>query len=69
VFIYPRIFVLNVIQDAIYTLNNALQSNAAAIAAVRASGPIGDSALTETVEYLGRIGYRVGCSTLCRYAA
>ncbi|KAG9011533.1 Folylpolyglutamate synthetase [Tulasnella sp. JGI-2019a] len=45
-------------KDAITALNS-LQSNAATIAAMRASGPQNaDYAIPEMIEYLGRIGYK-----------
>lgn len=46
--------------DAINSLNS-LQSNAAVIESIRQSGGKGgDQQLLETVEYLARIGYKVG---------
>lgn len=50
-------------QNAIEKLNT-LQSNAVALEAMRKSGqgPKADFAITEMVEYLGRIGYSV-CTT------
>ena len=48
-------------KDAIDLLNT-LQSNAATLEALRASGGLTNSlAIPEMIEYLGRIGYKVRC--------
>lgn len=53
--------------DAVEHLNS-LQTNAATLEAVRASGGrISDAAIPEMLEYLGRIGYSVrAVNALCR---
>ncbi|CAE6531144.1 unnamed protein product [Rhizoctonia solani] len=45
-------------QDALYTLNHSLQSNAAAVAAIAAAGPKSGNSITESVHDLRRIGYQ-----------
>ena len=64
----PRLFVLPLTQRAMSTRSyrdavdclNSLQSNAAALEAVRASGGrLSEFAIPEMVEYLERIGYKV----------
>ena len=64
----PRLFVLPLTQCAMSTRSyrdavdclNSLQSNAAALEAVRASGGrLSEFAIPEMVEYLERIGYKV----------
>lgn len=53
-------------QDAIDHLNS-LQSNAATLEAVRASGGrLSNFAIPEMLEYLGRIGYSVRHASLAR---
>jgi folylpolyglutamate synthase len=48
-------------KDAIELLNT-LQSNAATLDALKASGGSTNAlAIPEMIEYLGRIGYKVGC--------
>lgn len=50
--------------DAVDHLNS-LQSNAATLDAVRASGGrLSEFAIPEMLEYLGRIGYTVSCQCL-----
>ncbi|GAB1519698.1 Folylpolyglutamate synthetase [Rhizoctonia solani] len=44
--------------DALYALNHSLQSNAATVAAAKASGPKAELAIQETLRDLRRIGYQ-----------
>ncbi|CUA69090.1 folylpolyglutamate synthase [Rhizoctonia solani] len=50
---YQRTF-----QDALYALNNSLQSNAAAVAAAAAAGPKSWKSVTDSIRDLRRIGYQ-----------
>lgn len=44
--------------DALYALNHSLQSNAAAVAAMRAAGPRSEVVFEESISHLNKIGYK-----------